>query len=84
MKTNALQSHWEPEDLLWGWQLVEEQDTNPVTVYRDWNGYWYKQGHIDMECKHSHVMWTEKDLETVRTIEKIQHSIANILSDYLL
>ena len=63
---------------------TNEQDTHPVTVYRDWNGYGYHQGHIDMECKHSHVNWTEKDLETIRTAEKVRQSVSSLLSIYLL
>ena len=33
-----------------------EQDTHPVTVYSDWNGYWWKHGHIDMDCKHTKII----------------------------
>ena len=52
-----------------------EQETYPITVYRDWNGYGYKHGHIDMPCQHSHVNWTPKDLETIRTCEKVRQNV---------
>jgi len=62
----------------------DEQDTQPYTVYRDWNGYWYTQGHIEMDCQHSHVNWTDKDLDTIRMCEKVRRSVASLLSIYLL
>ena len=52
-----------------------EQDTHPVTIYRDWSGYGYKEGHIDMDCHHTHVNWTQKDLETIRTCEKVRQNV---------
>lgn len=63
---------------------TNEQDTQPVTVYRDHNGYGYRQGHIEMDCQHSHVNWTEKDLDTIRMCEKVRRSVASLLSIYLL
>ena len=62
----------------------DEQDTKPYTVYRDWNWYGYKHGHIDMDCQHSHVNWTDKDLDTIRMCEKVRRSVASLLSMYLL
>ena len=62
----------------------DEQDTKPYTVYRDYNGYGYQPWHIEMDCQYSHVNWTDKDLETVRTQEKVRRNVANLLSIYLL
>jgi len=61
-----------------------EQETQPVTVYRDWLGYWYKEGHIDMDCKHTHVNWTQKDLDTIRTCEKVRQNVWHLLAIYLI
>ena len=63
---------------------TNEQDTHPVTVYRDWNGYGYKHGHIEMDCQHSHVNWTAKDLETIRTCEKVRQNVWHLLAIYLM
>ena len=63
---------------------IIEQEEYPITVYRDHNGYAYRQGHIDMDCQHSHVNWTEKDLDTIQMCEKVRRSVASLLSMYLL
>ena len=63
---------------------TNEQDTQPVTVYRDHNGYGYRQGHIEMDCQHSHVNWTQNDLDTIRMCEKVRRNVASLLSIYLL
>lgn len=61
-----------------------EQDTHPVTVYRDWNGYGYTHWHIDMPCHHSHVNWTDKDLDTIRMCEKVRQNVWHLLAIYLM